>query len=122
MSATDLIAAAEDERTRVPVTVGEWLTQVQPEPPKALAEQLQQLIAAHAARPVQDVPEVFLAVGEALLQTMVASGSTSRETALALLSVDALVTYAFEAAAADPGRLEERAANAMRRISALAQE
>ena len=122
MSVTDLIAAAEDETVRTPVTVGDWLAQVQPAPPRALAEQLQHLVAAHAARPAAEVPEVFLAVGEALLQTMVASGSTSRETALTLLSVDALVTYAFEAAAADPSRIEQRAANAMRRISELAQE
>jgi hypothetical protein len=50
---------------------------------------------------------------------LLASGSTSRATALDLLAVDALVTYAFQAGADDPARLEERAARAMARIALL---
>ena len=66
-----------------------------------------------------EVPEACLEAGESLLDSLIASGSTSRATALDLLAVDALVTYAFQAGADDPARLEERAARAMARIALL---
>lgn len=73
----------------------------------------------HATRPVADVPDVCLEAGERLLASLLHSGSTSRATALDLLAVDSLVTFAFQAAADDPSRIEPRAAAAMRRIAAL---
>ncbi|MBL0939778.1 MAG: hypothetical protein IBJ03_12845 [Gemmatimonadaceae bacterium] len=101
------------------MTVGEWVAQIQPAPPAALHRRLQDLVAAHAERPAADVPDVCLEAGERLLDELLQSGSTSRETALDLLAVDSLVTYAFQAAADDPSRIEERAAAAMLRIAAL---
>jgi hypothetical protein len=77
------------------------------------------LLAGAASRPVREVPEACLEAGEELLDALLASGSTSRASALDLLAIDALVTYAFQAAADDPARLEERAAQAMARIAAL---
>jgi hypothetical protein len=77
------------------------------------------LLAGAALRPVREVPEACLEAGEELLDALLASGSTSRASALDLLAIDALVTYAFQAAADDPARLEERAAQAMARIAAL---
>ncbi len=100
-------------------TVGEWVANVQPRPPVALAERLQALLEPYAARSVDLVPEACLEAGERLLDELLASGSTSRGTALDLLAVDALVTYAFQEAAHDPVRLEARAARAMARIAAL---
>ena len=102
-----------------PTTVRDWLDLVEPAPPKALRVRLEELLAHHANRPVGDVPEACLDAGESLLEGLLASGSTSRETALDLLAVDALVTYAFQAAADDPERIESRATRAMARISAL---
>ncbi|MEO7999782.1 MAG: hypothetical protein ABI852_20180, partial [Gemmatimonadaceae bacterium] len=98
-------------------TVGEWLANLQPPPPVALADRLTELLKADLQRPVADVPEVCLQKGEQMLSELVKSGSTERDTALTLLAVDALVTYAFDAASGDPAHIEERAANAMKRIA-----
>jgi hypothetical protein len=64
---------------------------------------------------------VLLDAAESLLRTLLAS-SPGREGALDLLAVDALVTYAFEAAADAPATLERQANEAMTRIAALAAE
>ena len=100
-------------------TVGEWMARLDPVPPPALHRRLCELVATDADRPVGEVPEACLDAGERLLDALLASGSTSRATALDLLAVDALVTYAFQAAADEPARLEERAARAMARIAEL---
>lgn len=100
-------------------TVGDWIATIDPMPPAALADRLAVLLAPFASRPVDLVPESCLEAGERLLDDLLASGSTSRGTALDLLAVDALVTYAFQEAAHDPERLETRAARAMARIAAL---
>ncbi len=47
-------------------------------------------------------------------------GASDRALALDLLTADALVTYAFEAAGDDPAALPALARNAMRRLSRLA--
>ncbi|WP_353265484.1 hypothetical protein [Gemmatimonas sp.] len=100
-------------------TVGEWMARMDPAPPSALHRRLWELVGTSASRPVSDVPEACLEAGEQLLDALLASGSTTRATALDLLAVDSLITYAFQAAADDPARLEERAARAMARIAAL---
>ncbi|MEO7360042.1 MAG: hypothetical protein ABI120_06920 [Gemmatimonadaceae bacterium] len=102
-------------------TVGEWFASLQPPPPRALAEELQKLLANEAGRPVADVPEVCLETGERMLGELMLSGSIERATALSLLAVDSLITYAFQAASSDPVRIEARAANAMKRIAELAE-
>ena len=113
-------ASAESQQSPgQPTTVGQWFQQLNPAPPAALAAELQRLLAAHADRPVADIPEACLEAGEELLQQLLKSGSTERATALTLLSVDSLVTYAFEAASYDAAKLEPRAALAMRRIAQL---
>ena len=104
-----------------PATVGAWFANLQPPPPLALADELRKLLSHEADRPVGDVPEVCLATGEKMLSELMKSGSTERATALTLLAVDSLVTYAFEAASDDPERLDSRAANAMKRIAELAE-
>lgn len=60
-----------------------------------------------------------MAAGEALLAQHLASDTTSRDSALDLLAVDALVTYAFEAAADQPELLVQRAASAMQRVASF---
>ncbi|MES2522242.1 MAG: hypothetical protein V4617_06045 [Gemmatimonadota bacterium] len=103
-------------------TVGTWFASLDPRPPAALASRIEGLLAPFAGQASERVPEVCLEVGEQLLHELLASGSTSRGTALDLLAVDALVTYAFEAAAQSPTTLEHRAARAMARIAALPDE
>lgn len=100
-------------------TVGDWIARIEPAPPAALHRRLCELVAVDASRPVAEVPEACLDAGERLLDALLASGSTSRATALDLLAVDALVTYAFQAAADEPSRLEARAARAMSTIAEL---
>lgn len=113
------VSAASASLTAEAVTVGEWFDRLDPAPPPALHQRLRELVAASATRSVRDVPEACLDAGERLLDALLTSGSTSRATALDLLAVDALITYAFQAAADDPSRLEERTARAMTRIAAL---
>jgi hypothetical protein len=102
------------------MTLEEWLLARDPAPPGALADRLRDVVARAASPGAEGVPEACLAAAEGLLVEMLRKGCTARESALDLLAVDALVTYAFEAAGEDPQRLDERAADAMSRISALA--
>ena len=100
-------------------TVGDWLLALQPTPPQALASRLSEVLAPYIALSADHVADACLTAGEGLLDRILTSGSTSRGSALELLAVDALVTYAFQAAADDPSQLEPRAARAMARIAAL---
>jgi len=65
------------------------------------------------------VASALLHQGETLLRTILGSGSTQRDAALDLLTADALVTYAFEAAADTPALLDDQAATAMRAIAGV---
>jgi hypothetical protein len=58
---------------------------------------------------------------EAAMRRLLGDGCLTRESALDLLAVDALVTYAFEAAADEPAAIEDRAQRALARIAALAE-
>jgi hypothetical protein len=100
-------------------TVGGWFDALNPAPPEGLRARLAALLQPFAHLPEREVPEVCLDVGQQLLDALLASGSTSRETALDLLAVDALITYAFQAAADDPSLIEARAARALTSIAAL---
>ena len=64
--------------------------------------------------------EAVLATAESLLAGLLALDCAGRDRALDLLVVDAMVTYAFEAAADSPNTLSTRAAAAMASIAALA--
>ncbi len=100
-------------------TVGAWLAAIEPALPPALDARLSELLAPYNSWSAAHVPEACMEAGERLLEALLISGSTSRATALDLLAVDALVTYAFQAATDEPGHIEARAARAMHRIAAL---
>lgn len=102
-----------------PATVGDWLGQLEPVPPAALHTRLRELLLDHLGRPAGDVPAACLAVGEARLASLLAERATDRASALDLLAVDALVTYAFEAAADTPASLERLATASMTRIAEI---
>jgi hypothetical protein len=104
------------------VTVGEWLERRIPAPPPALATRLRRLLAEQAPRQASEAAEACLVTAEGLLERLLLDGCAGREHALDLLAADALVTYAFEAAADDPSRLADRARLAMLRISAVGME
>jgi hypothetical protein len=101
------------------VTVGEWLDARSPAPPEALRKRVNGLLTDSLARDAARTADVCLAAAERLLATLLAANSTTRESALDLLTADALVTYAFEAAGEAPIDLTTRASDAMRRIASI---
>jgi hypothetical protein len=95
-------------------SVAAWLSSREPAPPPALLERVQSLAGSVSDG---DIPTTLLAGAQDALERVVREGGPERGTALDLLAVDALVTYAFEAASAEPESLPERAAEAMTRLS-----
>ena len=67
-----------------------------------------------------ETPEQLLAAAEAALERLARVGTDDRATALDLLAVDALVTYAFELASQSPEAIPGLSARAMSRLSAVA--
>ena len=98
----------------------EWLARRDQAPP-ALARRLADVLGV-AGLEAPHTPERYLAAAESLLGGMLHDGCATREAALDLLVCDALVTYAFEAAADQPERLGLLTRQAMTRIAALARE
>jgi hypothetical protein len=90
------------------VTLSEWLSTREPAPPAALDARIRDLVGAHANVAFAEAPETLLAIAETQLARLVAEGASGRGggAALDLLAVDALVTYAYEAASEqeDAGR------------------
>ena len=70
----------------------------------------------------RDTPDVYLDAAEELLDGLLHEGCSTRERAIDLLTVDALVTYAFEAAAEQPETVADRAREAMLRFGRLAEK
>jgi hypothetical protein len=101
------------------MTVGEWLALRTPPPPPALRARLERALGPALASHRDSASDACLRASEDLVEQLLRGDCTSRDSALDLLTADALVTYAFEAAAELPGGLAERATGAMRRIAAL---
>lgn len=94
------------------------------EAPEALVSRIEAAIEAvgggSGGRSLATVsPETFLLAAERLFERKLRSGCVERASALELLVVDALVTYAFERASDDPERIEERAHRAMLALAAF---
>jgi uncharacterized membrane protein len=101
------------------VTVGEWLARRTPPPPPALARRIEDSLADSLSLDARDTADACLRSAERLVRELLRSNAPARESALDLLTADALVTYAFEAAAESPTDLAPRAAAAMRLIASL---
>jgi hypothetical protein len=101
------------------VTVGEWLRSRSPRPPAALSARLDAVLAESLDESAERAPDILLDAGERLLAEMLRHDSTSRDSALDLLTADALVTYAFEAGGNEVSTIDARAVEAMKRIAAL---
>jgi len=98
-----------------------WIDAYTPAPPAALAERIYALVTPRIPpRHSAPGPDEFMDAADALLHELLQGECTSRTSAIDLLVVDALVTYAFEVASADPARVTDRAGDAIRRIAALA--
>lgn len=92
-----------------------------PEAPPLLVQRIEEAIAAvsDGASLATASSETLLRAAEGLFERSLRGGCTQRGSAVALLVVDALVTYAFERASADPTRIEDRAAQAMMVLARL---
>ena len=99
--------------------VSEWLRGRSPAPPSQLIARITEL-AAGAIGP-NPTPEQLLDAAESAMARLLREGCLTRASALDLLAVDALVTYAFEAAAEAPELLDARTQRALVRLSALAE-
>ena len=102
------------------MTVGDWIRTRSPAPPPDLAAQVLGSLGSRADEDASRAAECCLDAAIGLLERLLASDPLDRSEASALLAADALVTYAFEAAADTPDRLDHRAAEAMVRLAALA--
>lgn len=104
------------------MTLDAWLQARVPAPPPALVRRMREALEAMPASPDAAHAETLLDAGEQLLRGLLGADHLTRNGAVDLLTADALVTYAFEAAAGEPERIQERARVAMMRLAALATE
>ena len=102
------------------MTVGDWLSARTPAPPPPLATRLREALGARLDNRASSAYEAMLTSAQSLLSELLALDCAMRDRALDLLAVDALVTYAFEAASEYPDSLAQRATTAMSSIAALA--
>lgn len=102
----------------------EWLGARTPAAPAELRDCLVQRLAGGGLRMADggepDHAAALLDASDAALERVLSAGSEGRASALDLLSADAYVTYAFEAAADQAARVPALADEAMRRISEIA--
>jgi hypothetical protein len=104
------------------VTLAAWLRERTPTPPAELTARLEQTLGERCGANASQAPDLCIAAAEELLRELLSRPSAGRESALDLLTVDALVTYAFEAASAEADTLTFRAEQAMARLATTARE
>jgi hypothetical protein len=92
-----------------------------PDPPPALTRRIEEAIGAlHAGQSLATASaDTLLLAAERLFESMLRDGCIGRTSALELLVVDALVTYAFERASDDPEQIESKAERAMLTLAAF---
>ena len=107
------------------MTLRTWLDTRSPRPPEHLARRIDEVLGEALDTPARGETErsrACLAAADELLGDLLSRGTAGRESALDLLTVDALATYAFEAASDAPEKIPDRAADAMRRFAAIARQ
>jgi len=103
------------------VSHASWVGAAGSESPAALVARVVEVLAAHPDWESLPTAEALLKAGEELLGSVLGHREgEGREVALDLLAADACVTWAFEAAADEPGSLPARAEQAMQRIAEVA--
>jgi hypothetical protein len=98
------------------MTIAEWLGAREPTPPPTLARRIAELTVTSDSGPA-DAAVICLIAAERALPALLSAKDVSRQSALDLLAVDALVTYAFEAASDQPDRIPDLATSAMAQLS-----
>lgn len=101
-------------------TVAGWLDRREPAPPEPLLARVHEALGAGVDAPAHEAAQLTVEAAERLLARLLAADCATRASAVELLTADALVTYAFEAAAEHPDTdIDGIAAHAMRRVAAL---
>ena len=103
------------------MTVLAWLQARTPPPPAAMLARVVKALGTRAGEDAAQSSALCLDAATELLDELLTQDPLGRESAIDLLAVDALVTYAFEAAAGDFNQLDGRASAAMVRLGALAE-
>lgn len=101
------------------MTVGQWLDARRASAPPHLIAEVRTALGADLQADARQTPERCVEAAERVVARLLAADRTGRDSALALLAADALVTYAFEAAAEAPDTIAARAAAAMRTLAVL---
>lgn len=99
------------------MSLPDWLRSRRPAAPAELAQRIESL-AAPFADVAGGTPAQCVAAAERRLVLLLARGTQERGSALDLLAIDALVTYAFEAASTEPEQIPDLAHETMGRLSA----
>jgi uncharacterized membrane protein len=99
------------------VTIGEWLQARNPRPPAELMDGLERALGPALQKDSAESTAEFLSAAERMLRALVASGQTGRAVATDLLTIDALTTYAVEAATETLDDLPDFAEDAMARFA-----
>lgn len=102
------------------MTVGDWLELRAGTAPAPLVAEVRRALADDLGAGVHQAPERCVAAAERVVARLIRDGGHGRESALALLAADALVTFAFEASADAPETVRQRAIAAMQSLGALA--
>ena len=98
------------------MTIRDWLATREPSPPRVLRERVETL--AHSVpEKAGDPAGTLLDAAESALAGLARRPPDDRDTALDLLAVDALVTYAMELAAETPDEIPRLSERAMSRLS-----
>ena len=122
MSPSDVAAATGASLARGDaMTLGTWLDQRELVPPPALRRRLDAAVSAVPDAAILPIPDAAVEAALRLLDVLLRDSDPSRAAAIELLTADALMTYAFEATADMPERLEELGGLAMQRIAAAAE-
>ena len=101
-------------------TVTDWLDRREPPPPEPLLSRIRDALGEGVGAPAHEAATRTVAAAERLLARLLREDCATRAAAVELLTADALVTYAFEAAAEHhSGSMDDMAMRAMQRIAAL---
>lgn len=78
------------------MNVRDWVAQRSPQPPAALLRRVFDFLGDDVASDASRTAELCLVAAERALRSLVGTGRFGRDSALDLLAIDALTTYAFE--------------------------
>ena len=101
-------------------TVADWLDRREPPSPEPLLSRIHEALGDGVEAPAHEAAGRTVAAAERLLARLLREDCATRAAAVELLTADALVTYAFEAAAEhQSGSMDDMATRAMQRIAEL---